>query len=202
MNATQRTAHVPAERLTGWVERFSAAHGGLAAAENTDDGVLLRLLDGAAALLTPPWPEDGRPGRGAGLVERLASLAAQERRLGLVLVRRGGYGVGVAVAGKLLSSKVGTASARSRGGDQGAVVAERAAAEAAKVFAGVPFEYLATGGDKALVESVLGSPTLRALAGRPRLAPLAVADPKMVVVQKAAADFCAVRVLITETPQA
>ncbi len=198
MNTTGRTAFVPAQRLTGWAERFAAAHQGLASTTDTDDGVQLAMRDGATALLTPPWPDDGRPGRGAGLVERLASLASQERRLGLILVRRGGYGVGVAVAGKLVASKVGTASARSRGGDQGAVVVERAASEAAKVFAGQGFEYLATGGDKQLVESVLGAASLRFVAGRPRLAPLTVTDPKMAVLQKAAADFAAVRVQITE----
>lgn len=200
MNAATRTAFVPAERLAGWVERFSASHQGRAATEDTDDGVMLRMRDGATALLAAPWPDDGRPGRGAGLVERVASLAAQERRLGIILVRRGGYGVGVAVAGKLVASKVGTASARSRGGDQGAAVAERAAAEAARIFVGHTFEYLATGGDKALVESVLAGPALRTVAGRPRLAPLPVADPKMAVLQKAAADFCSVRVVITEAP--
>lgn len=198
MNHAQRTAHVPADRLTGWVNRFAAAHQGLESAVDTDDGVVLAMRDGATALLTPPWPDDGRPGRGAGLMERLVSLAAQERRLGLVLVRRGGYAVGVAVAGKLVAHKVGAASARSRGGDHGAAVVERAAAEAVKVFAGQAFEYLATGGDKQLIESVLASPQLRTVAARPRLVPLAVPDPKMVVLEKAAADFCAVRIQISD----
>src|SRR6185312_14377380 len=128
----------------------------------------------------------------------LASLASQERRLGLVLVRRGGYGVGVAVAGKLVASKVGTASARSRGGDPAAAVVERAGAEAAKVFAGQGFEYLATGGDRLLVDAVLAAPALRSVRDRTRLDPLAVADPKMAVLEKAAADFCAVRIQITD----
>lgn len=207
MNPARRTAFVPADRLPGWVARFSTAHQGLAATEDTDDGVMLRMRDGAAALLSPPWPDDGRPGRGADLLERLVSRASQERRLGIVLVRRGGYAVGVAVGGKLLAHKVGTPSSRSRGGDPGAAVVQRAAEEAVKVFAGraleggIPgggFEYLATGGDKALVESALASPLLRDHAKRPRLAPLAVADPNMAVLQKAAADFCAVRVTVTE----
>lgn len=201
MNPSSRTALIPADRLPGWVDRFAAAHRGLASTTDTDDGVMLAMRDGATALLTAPWPDDGRPGRGAGLVERMASLASQERRLGLILVRRGGYGVGVAVAGKLVTSKVGAASSRSRGGDQGAAVAERAAAEALKVFAGQGFEYLATGGDKLLVEAVLAVPALRTVANVPRLVPLAVTDPKMAVLQKAAADFCAVRVRITDGTQ-
>ena len=198
MNPAQRTAIVPPDRLLGWVDRFAASHRGLAATTDTDDGVMLAMRDGATALLTPPWPDGGRPGRGPGLVDRLVSLAAQERRLGLVLVRRGGIAVGVAVGGKLLAHKVGTAGARSRGGDSRAAIVQRAAAEAAKVFSGQGFEYLATGGDKVLVESVLATPALRSVGQLARLAPLAVADPNMAVLQKAAGDFCSVRITITD----
>lgn len=200
MNLAHRTAFVPANRLTGWLSRFSAAHGGQLALEDTDDGVSLRLRDGAVALLSPPWPEDGRPGRGANLLERIESLAAQERRLGIILVRRGGYGVGIAAGGKLVAHKVGTASSRSRGGDQAAAIVERAAAEAAKIFAGASFEYVAPGGDKLLVESALATPALRRYAKLARLAPLAVVDPKMDVLTRAAADYCSIRIRITEPP--
>ena len=198
MNPAQRTAIVPPDRLLGWVDRFAASHRGLAATTDTDDGVMLAMRDGATAVLAAPWSDDGRPGRGAGLVDRLVSLAAQERRLGLVLVRRGGFAVGVAVGGKLLAHKVGTAGARSRGGDAGAAIVQRAAGEAAKVFSGQGFEYLATGGDKVLVESVLTVPALRSVGRLARLAPLAVTDPNMAVLQKAAGDFCAVRIIITD----
>ena len=198
MNLARRTAFVPAARLSAWLSRFTAAHGGQLALEDTDDGVSLRLRDGAVALLSPPWPEDGRPGRGANLLERIESLAAQERRIGIILVRRGGYGVGIAAGGKLVAHKVGTASSRSRGGDQAAAIVERAAAEAAKIFAGSSFEYVAPGGDKQLIESVLSASPLRTIASRPRLAALTVVDPKMAVLEKAAADFCSVRIQITE----
>lgn len=198
MNNPNRTAFVSAARTPGWVERFSAAHGGLELAQDTDDGVQLRMRDGAAALLSPPWPDDGRPGRGADILERLVSVAAQERRIGILLARRGGFAVGVAVAGKLLAHKVGSASARSRGSDAGAAVAERAAQEAARIFSAARFEYLATGGDKLLVESALAIPALRQYAKLTRLAPLAVVDPKMDVLTRAAADFCSIRIRITE----
>lgn len=198
MNPSQRTAFVTAVRLAGWVERFTAAHQGLADTADTDDGVVLAMRDGATALLTPPWPDDGRPGRGAGLVDRLVSLSAQERRLGLVLVRRGGYAVGISVGGALLAHKVGTAPARSRGTDQGAAVVERAAAEAARIFTGEGFEYLGTGGDRQLVDSTLATPQLRSVALRSRLEPLPVAEPKLAVLEKAAADFAAVRIRVTD----
>lgn len=209
-----RTAFVPAARLPGWVERFAAAHRGLAGQADTDDGVMLRMRDGAVALLSPPWPDDGRPGRGANLLERLASLASQERSTGLVLVRRGGYAVGVAIGGKLLAHKCGTKYVQSRTaaggqsqhrfagrrGNQADALVVKASEEAARIFAGQGFEYLATGGDRALVESVLAESLLRPFAGRTRLAPLAVADPNMAVLVRAAADFCAVRIQVTDAP--
>ena len=199
MNPAIRTAFVPAARLSGWVDRFSGAHGGLAATTDTDDGVMLVMADGSTALLSAPWPNDGRPGRGDDLLERLVSITAQERQFGVLLVRRGGFAVGVAAAGKLLAHKVGGASARSRGGSQAAAVIERVAGEAGRIFSGHRFEYLATGGDKQLVELALESSTLRKYSAVPRLAPLAVADPSMAVLTRAATDFCAVRVRICDT---
>lgn len=207
-----RTALVPAARLSGWVARFAAAHGGQSLMADTDGGLELRMNDGAAALLAPPWPDDGRPGRGAGLLERLESLASQERSLGLVLVRRGGYAVGVAVGGRLLAHKNGTKHVQSRSaaggqsqhrfarrrGNQADALVVRAAGEAARIFTGHGFEYLATGGDRALVEAVLAESVLRPWAARPRLAPLAVVDPNLAVLARAAADFCAVRIQVTD----
>ena len=95
--------------------------------------------------------------------------------------------------------KVGSVSARSRGGNQASAVVERVGAEAGRIFAGHGFEYLATGGDKQLVEQTLGSPGLRKYSSLPRLEPLAVTDPNMAVLTRAAADFCAVRVRICDT---
>ena len=199
MTHSTRTTLLTPDRLHGWIARFADAHDGLAATADTDGGLLLTMRDGSSALLSPPWPDDGRPGRGTDLVERLVSLASQERRMALVLVRRGGYAVGVAAGGTLLAHKAGTTSARSRGGDPGVAVAGRAAQEAARILSGQSFEYLATGGDKPLVEAVLAAPALRAVAKRPRLAALPVADPTSAVLHKAAADFCAIRVRISDT---
>ncbi|MGO4385270.1 acVLRF1 family peptidyl-tRNA hydrolase [Specibacter sp. RAF43] len=214
MTAPTRTALVPAVRLHGWVDRLSAAHQGLDAVQDTDDGVVLRLRDGAVARISPPWSDDGRPGRGADLLERLVSLASQERSLGLVLVRRGGYAVGAAVGGTLLAHKCGTKYVQSRtaaGGqsqhrfarrrvNQAEALVVKAAEEAARIFAGHGFEYLATGGDKALIDAVLAEPALRRYAALPRLAPLPVTDPNMAVLTRAAADFCALRIHVTDAP--
>lgn len=212
-----RTAFVPAARLAGWVERFAAAHGGQTGLSDTDRGLELRMDDGAVALLSPPWSDDGRPGRGQGPLERLESLASQERSMGLLLVRRGGYAVGLAVGGTLLAHKCGTKYVQSRTaaggqsqhrfarrrGNQADALVVKAAGEAARIFSGQgsggqAFEYLATGGDKSLVEAVLAESAMKRYAARPRLAPLAVADPNAAVLQRAAADFCSVRIQVTD----
>jgi hypothetical protein len=206
-----RTAFIPGARLIGWLERFAASHG--AVQEEPDDGgTLLRAADGAVALLKAPWPVDGRPGRGTTMVERLASLASQERRLGIILVRRGGYAVGVVSGGKLFASKSGSRYVQSRsaaGGssqqrfarrreNQANALTEAVAGHAAAVFAGHGIEYLVLGGDAGLSAAVLEDASLKEYASRRRLAFLAVADPNTTVLRKAAADACAVRIQVTD----
>ncbi|GAB2745968.1 acVLRF1 family peptidyl-tRNA hydrolase [Arthrobacter bambusae] len=206
-----RTAFIPGPRLTGWVERFAASHGTVEE-EPDDGGTLLRAADGATALLRAPWPVDGRPGKGATTVERLASLASQERRLGIILVRRGGYAVGVVSGGKVSASKSGSRYVQSRssaGGssqqrfarrreNQANALTEAVAGYAAAVFAGHSIEYLVLGGDAALSAAVLEEAALKEYASRKRLAFLAVADPNATVLRKAAADACAVRIEVTD----
>ncbi|WP_253182744.1 acVLRF1 family peptidyl-tRNA hydrolase [Arthrobacter sp. SW1] len=209
--APSRTAFVSAGRLAGWVQRFAASHGH-PVEEPHDGGLLLRAADGATALLQPPWPDDGRPGRGADDVERLASLASQERKIGIVLVRRGGYAVGVASGGRLLASKSGSRYVQSRsaaGGssqqryarrraNQADALVSTVAAQAAAVFPGHSVEYVLPGGDAALAAAALEDPALRDFARRPRLPFMAVPDPNTTVLKQAAADACSIRILVTD----
>lgn len=208
-----RVAFVSGDRLAGWVERFRASHGDLRE-ESLDAGLQLVAADGAVALLQPPWPDAGRPGRGDGPVARLASLASQPRRLGLVLVRRGGYSVAAVSEGRVLASKTGTRHVQSRtaaGGwsqqrfarrraNQADALVEAVAAHAARIFADHSIEYLAPGGDRTLADEVLAKPVLKGYAGLDRLAFLDVPDPRAVVLKKAAADVCAVRIHVTDPP--
>ncbi|MDQ0028347.1 hypothetical protein J2S89_000155 [Arthrobacter bambusae] len=213
-NEKQRTAFISGARLPGWVERFAASHGAIME-EPDDGGTLLRAADGTTALLQAPWPVDGRPGRGTTTVERLASLASQERPLGIILVRRGGYAVGVASGGKVSASKTGSRYVQSRsaaGGssqqrfarrreNQANALTEAVAGYAAGVFVGHAIEYVVLGGDAALSASVLEDAALKQYASRKRLAFLAVADPNATVLRKAAADACAVRIQVTDPPR-
>ncbi|BCW54751.1 MULTISPECIES: acVLRF1 family peptidyl-tRNA hydrolase [unclassified Arthrobacter] len=206
-----RTAFVPGSRLPGWADRFGASHGGYRL-QDDDDGLRLVAADGTEALLQAPWPADGRPGRGGGALERLAALAAQPRRLGLLLVRRGGYGIGVASEGILLASKAGTRYVQSRtaaGGqsqqrfarrrsNQADALVAAVAGQAADVFRSAAFEYLVPGGDRPLADLVLQEPALRDYARLPRLAWLDVAEPRAAVLKKAAVDACSVRITVTD----
>ncbi|MET4096596.1 acVLRF1 family peptidyl-tRNA hydrolase [Arthrobacter sp. UYCu712] len=208
-----RQAFVSGARLTGWVERFAASHGQVAE-EELDDGLKLRAEDGAVALLQAPWPPDGRPGRGGDAVSRLASLAGQPRNIGAVLVRRGGYSVAVVSAGAVLASKTGTRHVQSRtaaGGwsqqrfarrraNQADALVEAVAEHAARIFAEHRIEYLAPGGDRTLADLVLAEPVLKQYAPLARLPFLDVPDPRASVLKKAAADLCAVRILVTDPP--
>lgn len=208
-----RVAFVSGDRLPGWVERFAASHGGLAE-EELDAGLQLRAADGAVALLQPPWPAEGRPGHGSDAVSRLASLASQPRCIGAVLVRRGGYSVGVVSGGAVLAAKTGTRHIQSRtaaGGwsqqrfarrraNQADALVEAVADHAARIFADHRIEYLAPGGDRTLAEQVLAEPVLKQYAAWPRLPFLDVPDPRTAVLKKAAADLCAVRILVTDPP--
>lgn len=193
-----RWVAVSGERLAGWVERFGASHGG-AELDDSDAGLRLVAHDGTTALLQPPWPVDGRPGRGPDGVTRLASLASQPRRTGLLLIRRGGYGVAVTGAGQVLASKVGGKSSRSRGrGDGSDSMLADAVEQARAVFARENFEYLAPGGDRLLADAALARPALAKYAGYPRLAYLDVPDPRADVLKRAAQDVCAVRIQVTD----
>ncbi|MET4588438.1 acVLRF1 family peptidyl-tRNA hydrolase [Arthrobacter sp. 754] len=208
-----RTAFVPGSRLAGWVERFGAAHGGFRISDD-DDGVRLLAADGTVALLQAPWPPDGRPGRGSGPVERMASVSSQPRTVGLVLVRRGGYGVAVAREGEVLASKTGSRYVQGRtaaGGqsqqrfarrraNQADELVEKVAAHAATILGGQPIEYLAPGGDRTLAGLVLDHPVMKPYADLSRLAFLDVADPNGSVLKKAAADVRSVRIQVADAP--
>ena len=86
MNGPHRTVLVAYERLDGWCERFGTRHGGYERHESAQ-GVRLSAPDGAVA------EYDAEP---------------PPRRFGLILVRRGGFAVGLVDEGEVVASKCGT----------------------------------------------------------------------------------------------
>lgn len=198
------------ERLGAWLDGFVARHG----ASRVQPGprtMLVTTADGATAdvQLAAPLPAgDGDPLTG------LLRQVALPRSFGLLVVRRGGYGVAVVDGAVTRASKIGrrhvqgrTAAggwsqqrfARRRDG-QTRVAASAAADHAAALLLPAVHDLaeLVTGGDQAMVTEVLADPRLAPL--RPLLAPrlLAVGDPDRRALDAAIVAARAVRIRVRE----
>jgi hypothetical protein len=202
-----RWVEVPPERLTRWLDGFAARHGGFSA----DAGprvVRLRGDDGTLAECHVPFPPlDGD-------LAALAAHASRERRVGVLLVRLGGYACGVFDGDRLVASKVGArlVHGRSAAGGQSqqrfarrrdgqAREALRAAADtAARVLAPRAAELTAVvcGGDRRAVDGLRGDRRLDALFALETEPFLAVPDPRLAVLRETPARFRAVRVRLVE----
>ena len=217
--AGSRIAEVPAGRLPGWVDRFRDGHGGdLRLEAGLDGSPVLHAADGATAVLDLPFAERaGRVAVGAGLDAVLAHVAEVAAGLpyALLLLRRGGWAVGLAAGERVLASRVGTRYvqgrtrkggssqqryARRRGHQAESVVA--AAVAAAPEVWGPPPEdawTLVTGGDRLLLRDALAR--LGGTAGaevpvRVAARRLDVPDPRRAVLDAAARSACATRVRV------
>ncbi len=133
--------------------------------------------------------------------------------LALVLVRRGGYAVGLARGVRLHSHKVGSRYVQSRtaagGWSQQRFARRRANQADALVGAvvdhvlrllgpGVPARGLILGGDRRLAADVLSEPRLAHLAALPRRELYDLPDPSLAVLRRAVERGRAVRVSVTD----
>lgn len=218
-----RSASVPPERLVGWLQRFEASHGGVAA-RRVDEGVSLTAEDGASAWidLSAVQPSESNfnlilqdgvgPIDATNAIADLARAAAVEGKSGVVLLRRGGYAVGVVEAGRLLASKTGTRYVQSRtaaGGwsqqrfarrraNQTSGLVEAAAEQVSRVFSGTELRQLAYGGDKALCDELIRHRLMVPLAALPRLPFLDVPDPRLQILQRAALNLNSFPIIVTD----
>ena len=201
---TTRVVEVDPERLDRWLAGFAERHGHTDATEETTPGgvvVSARAADGSRAVATPFAYEP----------------------LGVVLVRRGGYAVGLASAGAFTSSKVGSRHVQSRTaaggwsqqrfarrrGKQADELVDAVVGHARRILLGddespregadgIP-RALVVGGDRALVREVLAASALRALRGLPTRELYDLPDPRRDVLETALRRGRAVRVDLTET---
>jgi hypothetical protein len=160
--------------------------------------------------LVPYLPPAGLSG--PALLEGLAAHATAPVATALLLVRRGGYAVGLARAGEVLTSKVGSRYVQSRtaaGGWSQQRFARRREGQAkelvratAEAWTGlvVPTRpaVLVTGGDRTLCDQVLAEPALRGLAGLGVSRHLDLPDPRLAVLREAAVRAQALLVTIRE----
>jgi Actinobacteria/chloroflexi VLRF1 release factor len=206
-----RVVEVSADRLVGWVERYSATHPGTT--HSLADGfVRLAAEGGASADLVPliPLPSGVEVGT-SDLVSVLAAHAERPTVVGLVLIRRGGYAVGVAREGRLLASKVGTRYVQSRtaaGGWSQQRFARRRDGQARDLLdaAGAAWrgldhaalqriQVLVTGGDKGMCDRLLADPRL---SSSPVARHIDVPDPRQRVLEEAALRVRALVVTVRE----
>ncbi|MBG6225612.1 hypothetical protein IWX63_002185 [Arthrobacter sp. CAN_A2] len=234
-----RSVLVEARRLDGWLERFQARNGPFGAQalpERADGSVTVTAANGCIAVLTPPLPpgtipgpvpgggsrraEDGSAGGAveapgdAGLIADLLSAVDPTITVGLLLIRRGGYSVGVARDGGIVASKTGTRYVQGRtaaGGwsqqrfarrraNQADALVEETAARAAALFAAHPPSCLQLGGDRTLATGTLGEAALSRFAGLPRVPFLTVPDPRFAVLKEAARTALSIRITVTDPP--
>lgn len=187
--AAGRVVTVSPERLLGWVERFGDRHGGLTAEPVCQDQSALRLVavDGAVAICRSPAP--GSYGTAADMVDVMG-----KERVGLLVIRKGGFSVGAAQGTEIIAHRTGSrylqgrtaaggwsqqryARRRDNQADAGYALSGKAVEEVVLPLVSTLTRVVA-GGDRAAVRTVLGQRGLEPIAGLLTPAMLAVGPPK------------------------
>jgi hypothetical protein len=199
-----RWVTVPPERLERWLAGFAARHGDVTTTTGPDI-VLLTAADGATAACEVPLPP---------LSGSLLDHTRAVRRVGVVLVRLGGYAAGVFEGRLLVASKVGSRQVHGRsaaGGQSQQRFARRREGQARVALAAAAdnvvrvilpeaarLDAVVVGGDRTAVDEVLSdrrlAPLLPLVTGRL----LDVPDPRLKVLQETPDLFRAVRIRLIE----
>ena len=197
-----RRVTVGFDRLPKWLDGFAARHGALAVLPFPDEVIVTGADSARAWVAVPfaPWPHDQpRP------LTTLQVHLNQPRRVGVLLVRRGGHAAGVFDGTELVASKVGSSYVQGTtkaGGWSQQRYARRRANQAAAAFADAAdvavrillpeadrLQALICGGDKAAIEATLSDPRLAAVSALRSGKFLPVPDPRLRVLQATPAQF-------------
>jgi peptide subunit release factor 1 (eRF1) len=195
---------VEPERLAGFLDRFAAGHGGARHTTVTVQRVDVLAGDGWVASIAVPFsPLVASPGQRDGLaVDELLDHLMVPRTIGLLLVRLGGYSVGVARAGQVLVASTGNRPVHGRtaaGGqsqqrfarrrdNQARVTLQAAADSAARVLLSraAELDAVVLGGDLTALRRLAADPRLTALLQRAEPRILDVPEPRRAVLDEAA----------------
>ena len=212
-----RWVNVPPERLVSWIVTFTQRHGS-GSVSGDEAGVTVRFAaaDGAVAECHPPFPPLRPAGSDdpAAIAAAIAAHATAERTVGVLLVRLGGYAVGVFAGSppRLVSSKTGSRPVHGRSAAGGwsqhrfarrrenqAATALRAAADAAvSIFGPHHLDQLVLGGDKRSIAGIRGDPRLARYLALATERFLTVPDPRLAVLKEISHSFLSVRIRVTE----
>jgi len=213
---------VSPERLVSWIATFAHRHGGagLVSLDQAGASVTFTAADQATAECHPPFPplkplpEGPDP---AAAAEQIAAHALADRTVGVLLVRLGGYAVGVFTGAppRLASSRTGRRPVHGRSAAGGwsqqrfarrrenqAAIALRAAADAATGVFG-PYgadglDAVVLGGDKRAITGLRGDARLVPYLDRATDRFLTVPDPRPAVLRDIPSAYLAIRIRLTE----
>ena len=230
-----RWVEVAPERLVSWIVTFMGRHG--AVIPDTPVGLLVPVwrgtdgavvtfsaADGATAECHPPFPplpawSSAPAGAPKLAAQAIAAHALADRTVGVLLVRLGGYAVGVFAGAppRLLDAKTGSRLVHGRSAAGGwsqhrfarrrenqAAAALRAAADAAIGVFGrygpQGLDAVVLGGDKRSAAGLRDDPRLAQYLGRATDRFLTVPDPRLAVLKQTPQTFCSIRIRLTEPP--
>ena len=215
-----RWVEVPPERLVSWIVTFTHRHGaGSVSGDAAGAAVTFGAADGAVAECHLPFPPlrctgTGDEGDPVAVAEALVAHAVADRTVGVLLVRLGGYAVGVFTGSptRLVSSKIGSRPVHGRSAAGGwsqhrfarrrenqATTALRAAADAAAaIFGAHRLDDLVLGGDKRSIAGIRGDPRLAPYLALATDRFLTVPDPRLAVLKEIPSSFLAIRIRLTE----
>jgi hypothetical protein len=198
-------------------KRFEPLEGAPGSTRYADGSVRFELAD-EVVTVRPPFGLEHEGEYDFLHVAPLLTAILQDHLVGVVLVRLGGYAVGVFTGEQLVASKVGTRNVHGRhraGGssanrfrrrreEQAKVLVQAAAETALRVLS--PYrgelEVLALGGDRTAIRQTLAANReLVRLAGRSSGRFLTVPEPRRQVLERAIHDVYAVEVVSEHRPR-
>jgi hypothetical protein len=207
-----RVVVVPPERLVGWAERFAERHGAVRTERLPDEVSAIRLVaaDRAVATCRPPMP--GSFDAPADVVE-----AMQNERVGLLVIRKGGFSVGGAEGTEIIAHRTGSrylqgrtaaggwsqqryARRRDNQADAGYALSGKAVEEVVLPLISTLTRVVA-GGDRAAVRTVLGQRGLEPVARLLSPAMLAVGPPKRTSLDELLAKARLIHIELTESSE-
>jgi hypothetical protein len=201
---------VEPDRIVGWINRFSARHGGIETLTATLSAVSVTAVDGGTATLAVPFP----PMSPAG-AEPVEALLAHLRGIGptaVILVRAAAFSVGVCENGRVTVSSTDTRYVQGRTAAGGWSQqrysrrrsnqlrdSHRAAADAAvRVLApqAGTLQALVIGGESGAMREVLADRRLGFLGELPRRTFPDIAEPRRAVLDEIAERSLAVEIVV------